>query len=213
MSTILNLRGTSGAGKSTVAHTILKMFAWKIVEWGGASGKKPMVYEVTLRAGKPPLFIFGGYRTQCGGCDGITDYSTIVPLLLSKYAPKGHILFEGLLISGGYGNIGRSMALAERKGHHTSIFALLDTPLELCLKRIGERRLLRGKMEPLNPKNTEQKHKAARNTQEKLIREGSHNCVMIDHKQPVKDVLKYFDVILKREPSYARAEDHQSVVQ
>jgi ABC-type dipeptide/oligopeptide/nickel transport system ATPase component len=211
MSTIFNLRGTSGAGKSTVAHTILKLFNHRVVEWGGASGKKPMVYEVTLRQGKSPLYILGGYRTQCGGCDGITDYQTIVPLLLSKYAPKGHILFEGLLISGGYGSVGRSMTLAERKGH-TAIFALLDTPLELCLKRIGERRLLRGKTEPLNPKNTEQKFKAARNTQEKLIREG-HSCVMIDHKRPVKEVLKYFDVILKMEPNYARAEDHQSVVQ
>jgi hypothetical protein len=210
MSTILNLRGTSGAGKSTVAHTLLKMFNWKIVEYGGASGKKPMVYEITLRQNKPFLYLFGGYRTQCGGCDGITDYQTIVPLLLSKYAPKGDVLFEGLLISGGYGSVGRSMSLAQSKGHQ-AVFALLDTPLDLCLRRVNERRRARGVMEPVNPRNTEQKFKAALSTHNRLLGEG-HNCVMINHKHPVRDVLGYFNVQLKREPTHARAEDHQSVV-
>lgn len=201
MSTIVNLRGTSGAGKSTVVHTLLKMYPHEVVERFGARGDRPLVYRVEANTWGP-LFIFGPYKTQCGGCDAIMGYQDVLPPLLKKYAEKGDILFEGLLISGGYGSVGRALKSREDAGHRV-IFALLDTPLETCLARVQARRAARGVTEPLNPKNTEQKYRAAHMSQKKIAEEYGHECVMIDHRRPVRSVLSYLGVSLPREPRHA----------
>jgi hypothetical protein len=158
------------------------------------------VYKIHLPH-NVPLFLFGGYATQCGGCDGITDYKNIVPELLVRYASQGHILFEGLLISGGYGSVGRAMSSLSEMGHNP-VWATLDTPIELCLERVTQRRALKGKFEPLNPRNTEQKHKAAWQSHHKIASEHNGNCVWVSHKRPVREVLALFDVDLPREPRH-----------
>ena len=64
---IINVRGTSGTGKSTVIHNILKKYPHKpVISHGG----KHMGYKVELTSGKF-LYVVGKYETQCGGCDGI----------------------------------------------------------------------------------------------------------------------------------------------
>lgn len=215
MSTIVNLRGTSGAGKSTVVHTLLSMYQHQVVEHFGVRGNRPLVYELCLCSPKgtpsehprPHLYVVGPYKTQCGGCDAITGYQDVLPPLLTKYARKGDILFEGLLISGGYGSVGRAMGRLMTTGGHSTVFALLDTPLELCLERVNARRRARGVEEPVNPKNTEQKYKAAHASQRNIAAENyGHSCVMINHKRPVRDVLALFGVDLKREPRHASAQ-------
>lgn len=206
MSTIVNLRGTSGAGKSTVVHWLLKNFATEdpsphIVEYFGARHNRPLVYRISPRFAGTPLFIIGPYTSPCGGCDAITDYKNILPGLLERYSKQGDILFEGLLISGGYGSVGRRLGALRDKGHRV-IFALLDTPLETCLERVNARRRARGVMEPVNPVNTEQKYRAAHMSQKKIADEYGHECVMINHKRPIREVLALFGVELKREPRH-----------
>lgn len=204
MSTIVNLRGTSGSGKSTVVHTLLRMYNAGIVEEFGARGDRPLVYQLILSPRLPPLFVFGPYRTQCGGCDAIQGYQHVLPPLIEKYARDGNILFEGLLISGGYGSVGRALGTQKATGHRV-VFALLDTPLALSLERIAARRAAKGNFEPLNPKNTAQKYRAAHMSQKKIAEEFGHECVMIDHKEPVREVLALFGVNIPREPKYAKA--------
>jgi predicted kinase len=206
--TIVNLRGTSGAGKSTVAHTLLARNPFKVVEERQmVRGPKPLVYKLSSLEGvKAPLFIFGAYHTQCGGCDGIMGYQFVVPELLDKYAGEGHILFEGLLISGGFGRVGEAMAKLQTK-RITPVWALLDTPLEKCLERIGARRLARGKTEPLNPENTAQKHNAAWKSHDAILARGLR-AEKIRHQRSYSDVLKLFGVTVAREPKHARVDDH-----
>jgi hypothetical protein len=206
MSTIVNLRGTSGAGKSTVVHTLLKMYPNKAVQFFGAKHNRPLVYEVQIQHDRRPLFIVGPYKTQCGGCDAITGYQNVLPPLLDSYAKLGDILFEGLLISGGYGSVGQALGELEKKGHE-SIFALLDTPLELCLERVNARRTARGVLDPVNPRNTEQKYKAAHASQVNIDNKYGHRCEMVRHTHPVKDVLNLFSVLINREPHHAKAGD------
>lgn len=203
--TIVNLRGTSGAGKSTVAHTLMALFPHEVVERFGARGDRPLVYKLNLGPGRRPLFLIGPYKTQCGGCDAITGYQDVLPPLLAKYAALGHVFFEGLLISGGYGSVGRALGELRDNGYRV-VFALLDTPLETCLERITARRAARGVTEPLNPVNTEQKHKAAHNSQKKIAEEYGHECVSVPHRQAVRTVLGLFGLTLNKEPRHARAQ-------
>lgn len=205
MSTVLNLRGTSGAGKSTVVHTLLALYPHEVVEHFGARGDRPLVYKLKLPNGRKPLFVIGPYRTQCGGCDAITGYQFVLPPLLAKYAGQGNVLFEGLLISGGYGTVGQALGALRDAGHRV-VFALLDTPLEVCLERIQSRRAAKGNHEPLNPKNTEQKYKAAHGSQLKIASEYGHETLMVKHKQAVRTVLGVFGLTLDKEPRYARAQ-------
>lgn len=205
MSTIINLRGTSGAGKSTVVHTLLALFPHEVVERFGARGDRPLVYKLTLPNGRKPLFIIGPYRTQCGGCDAITGYQDVLPPLLDRYAAKGNVLFEGLLISGGYGSVGQALGSLRDKGHRV-VFALLDTPLEVCLDRIAARRAQRGVTEPLNPRNTEQKYKAAHGSQVKIAEVYKHECTMVPYRQATRFVLGLLGFTLNKEPRHARAQ-------
>lgn len=178
---IVNLRGTSGSGKSHVAHQLLKRFPW--VPAGLDAKGRPLGYQLTLPNGKP-LYIVGRYTTQCGGCDGIGSTAEVMRRV-DGYALNGHVFFEGLLISGGYGAMGKW----SEKFRDRFIFATLSTPLELCLSRVTARRLKRGKTEPLNPKNTTQKYRAVFNTHAKTLALG-RNTVMVDHRHAVREVLE-----------------------
>jgi hypothetical protein len=187
-----------------VVHWLLANNDYEVVERFGVRGNRPLVYKLYTKATGllTPLFIIGPYTSPCGGCDAITDYKNILPPLISKYARLGDVLFEGLLISGGYGSVGRKLGELRDTWKHKVVFALLDTPLETCLERVNARRRARGVMEPVNPVNTEQKYKAAHASQRKIAEEYGHECVMINHKRPVREVLSLFGVELKREPKH-----------
>lgn len=195
---IVNVRGTSGSGKSTLVRKFMAQGKAEVVEFFGAKGTRPLVTKVTGVPGlSSPVYVFGPYLSPCGGCDAISDYGNVLPPLLEKYAGKGHILFEGLLISGGIGAVGRAMiALASPKVKVK--FAILDTPLELAVARVNQRREARGVLEPVNPRNTEQKFKAAWKTQENI---DPSMAATIDHRKPLTSLMKLFGVELKKEPA------------
>ena len=183
--TIVSLRGTSGSGKSTVVHQILQRWPHELLDCD-AKGR-PRNYRVTLPNGES-LYIIGRYTTQCGGCDGIQPYSDIVKRI-AKYAPKGHVLFEGLLISSGYGSIGK---FSERY-REDFVFAFMDTPLKVCLQRIQKRRKAKGNTKPLNPYNTELKHKVMWKSV-KVIGDLGRRCVIIDHQKAFSQVMKLYGI-------------------
>ena len=192
-SIIVNLRGTSGSGKTTAVRNILRRWPTTPAELAPNRRKEtPLVYKTKI-PGKLPLFVFGSYENVCGGCDGISDYAEVVPALLQKYSPLGHILFEGMLISGSYGKIGLALAEQERKGCEV-YFSVLDTPLEVCIKRVQARRDARGDTRPYNPKNLIDKHKSSERILLKIAGEYHHNTSHIDHTHPATDVMKLFGV-------------------
>ena len=61
---LINLRGTHGAGKSTIVRALLDASVARPVY--GALGLRPEAYKKTF-AGETRLFVIGPYTTPCGG--------------------------------------------------------------------------------------------------------------------------------------------------
>lgn len=165
---IINIRGTSGSGKSTLVRNILASY-----QGGGQDRemiekrRQPLSYLLRA-AGLGPLRVLGHYETACGGCDTITDgYDRIWQLAREAHARGEHVLMEGLLLSTEHART----VQAVRDGLPVSVIQL-DTDLETCIRRVGERRLARGDERPLNPANTEAKHKGIERVCERLRQDG-----------------------------------------
>jgi hypothetical protein len=177
---IINIRGTHGSGKSTIVKQIMDRYnATAIIAEGS---RKPEGYMMESCAGQ--LFVVGPYETACGGCDAIQPYSLIWPRVVD-YAQRGHVLFEGALVSSSYGNIGRDSEVYGTQ----FVFAFLDTPLEVCLDRIRKRREAKGNMKPLDPKNTKYKYDNIAKSLPKIRDEFKRRVVILDHRKPVPQLL------------------------
>jgi thymidylate kinase len=144
---LINVRGTSGAGKTTVVRALMAQCPRKAI-YGIFGPRLPEAYKLTL---PHPAYVIGPYLTPCGGCDRILPFA-LIPQLIEKYAQQGHVVFEGLLLSTFYGDIGRLLETRD------SVVLFLDTPLELCIERVEARRRAAGNFRPFNPMLLAQKH-------------------------------------------------------
>lgn len=184
---IINIRGTSGSGKSTVVRKIKDCYfeSEPIMVEGR---RQPIGYMLSRVWGKR-LFLAGHYETACGGCDTITSIDQIYELVRQYHNDETDVLFEGLLISA---EVNRTTAL------HTDGLPLLvvgmNTPLDICLSSINTRRQEafiaktaiaearnEGRKKPrpmpkekgeVNPRNTESKFKATETTMRRLLEAG-----------------------------------------
>lgn len=146
MSLIVNIRGTGGSGKSTIVRAILDAFAAQPIR--DAKGKV-RGYVCPDIAGVP-LYVLGPYLTPCGGCDSIATQDEVCNLI-REWAPKGNVLFEGLLISGLFS---RYNGLDDELVEHHFIHGFLDTPLQRCIDQTLARRAARGNLKPFDPHKT-----------------------------------------------------------
>lgn len=192
---IVQIHGTSGAGKSTLARALMNWFT----EQGGKC--EPVVdkaarilgYKCTA-ARRTPVYLVGKYTTPCGGCDQVGS-SVEVLRRVRLWARGGHVVFEGLLLSGGQGSLGRAM-LKYGRGF---AYAFLDTPLEKCLKRVQGRRDKRAKAngrkaKPLNPKNTTSKWHACQRYAERA-RELGYHVHVLPHREPLPVLLEMLGLV------------------
>lgn len=194
--TVVSIRGTHGSGKSTVVTKIMALYPSTSVPVGQ---KRPAAYHVRI-PGPTQLVVIGPYATACGGCDAIQPYSDIWPRIEQALDNGYHVLFEGALVSSSYGTIGKNLDEQVLDGAE-AVFAFLDTPIELCLERIAQRRAARGNFEPVKPDNTVNKHRSVNGTKAQMAKLGSRiHIVNIDHTQAVKQVLKLFGVNIRKEP-------------
>jgi shikimate kinase len=177
---IYNIRGTHGAGKSTIIQALMKQYDSVAI---GRPGKRPEGYKISAPEFRKPVYIVGPYATACGGCDAIQPYDLIWPRVL-EYSKKGHVVFEGALISTSVGSIGEAMA--KRKD---CVVLYLDTPVEVCIERVQARRAKKGDTRPLNPKNTISKHAAIARTKDRLEALGVR-CELLNHKKAYKQFLE-----------------------
>lgn len=179
---IVNLRGTSGSGKSHTLREIMKLYGGKdeFEPWF-KSGRKQPLYYISNRPGPNgrKLFIPGHYETACGGCDTISHGSDAIFEIIRKGNSQGHdVLFEGLLITVEYN---RTLAM------HTDGLPLavhtINIPLQECLDSILTRRRIKNPdAEPVNPKNTTAKHRQAWQTHARLSKVGV-TCRMGDRAE------------------------------
>jgi hypothetical protein len=174
---IVNIRGTSGSGKTTVVNRVMELLRERekvekdTLLWLEMGGKQRVVGH---RIG--PVFVAGRYSTTCGGCDTMSwkGAADDVCALVLAQAAQGPVVFEGLMVSG-WGT-GRLKDLWEAAGRNLHVIQL-TTPLEDCLASVQARRAARAaakgeEAKPLNPENTTAKWHGTRRGSELLVKAG-----------------------------------------
>lgn len=187
MQKFVTLRGTHGAGKSTVIRTILSNYPCQQV----GPDRKPEGYFVTLPGQDRRLFVLGPYNEgrYAGGADAIQPYALIIPKLMEKFEGGYHILAEGAIISSSYGNLGRA---TEPLGD-SKVFAFLMPSVEQCLAQLNGRRVAQGKDTEANPKIPTEKHaNVARSI--KVIQGMGRQTVILDPDKAVNQLLAVYGV-------------------
>lgn len=170
------IRGTNGTGKTTIVRALLKQ-----------ANARPHHYEknkVRSYRGElfgTPIYFLGSYETNCGGCDTIPSVAKVAELL-ERYMTIDYerciVVFEGLMISHMLGTVG---AMQEKLGKDRNILAYLDTPLELCIQRVVDRRVAQGDLREFNPRNVILDHERVILNKRRAEKLG-YRVVTIDHR-------------------------------
>lgn len=181
--TIVNLRGTNGSGKSTVARALLGPEHLRqpaiLAPYRTPKGAQRYV-QGTLNP-ELDLIVVGPYRTDCGGCDAIKTQDLVKESVRIAATLARNVLFEGIIIStlySGWATFAESTPFT---------WAYLDTPVELCLARIQERN--GGK--PIKENLVRDKHAAIERTRLKAVSAG-HPTALIDHRRAAEQVRELF---------------------
>lgn len=179
--TIIKIHGCSGAGKTTAVRQFMGLGTIAPL---GTNPDRPEAY--LCNGG---TYVLGSYENTCGGMDTVGTAAEVMNLL-EKYAPMGNVIFEGLLQSTYYGKMGEHSKNYPRNSY---IYAFLDTPIDLCLERVVERRKASGRNNKFNPQLTIDKWNTINHLRDKLIAQGHHRVVTLDHRwrlgEQIRDLL------------------------
>lgn len=163
---ILNIRGTSGAGKT---HLVRRLMA--AAHPDGAAMLEALALDHPVRPGKKILagythydthsgsiFFAGSYEATCGGCDkfswkGAADW---VQALVAEQAEDAHVVFEGALVSEW-----KTERFCQLEHVSPLSIVVLNTPLADCLAAVTNRRAARGVAEPVDPESTTKRHETS----------------------------------------------------
>ena len=184
---IINLRGTSGSGKTTVIRELMQLYTPVSVIERTETGC-PLVYQ--LSGSISPVYVLGSYENVCGGCDVVENYTVVIPQLIAKYMVSGHVLFEGLLVSGAFGATGA--CLSKLAKGVCVVVAFLDTPLSICLDRVKNRRVQRGAQKVFNPANTIQKFNQIVAVK-RMFRGTDVRVVDVDHREALQHIVQLLE--------------------
>lgn len=139
-------------------------------------GKKVAGYQFTRPDGSL-VFVLGRYETACGGLDAMYNYpgaaEDVCQAMITCANYPGDVVCEGVVAMSSYG-IERLLWLDETLtifGHHI-VFALLDTPEEVCIERVKARRAAKGNVKPFDPANLHSKYVGIQKDQLKLEEAG-----------------------------------------
>ena len=143
---VVNLRGTSGAGKTELVRRLMGLYGGAQVGAAGTAltrhGRtRPIVWVLPHPAGGRPLAVLGDYDRGAarGGCDTIPlrDGGMAEAFRLADgLARDGHdVLLEGLALSADV----RDTAALAAAGHRVHVLCLA-TPLEECVRNVVRRR-------------------------------------------------------------------------
>lgn len=144
---VIQIRGTSGSGKTWVMKQVMAGFEWTPVFNTGR--KKPWYYF--SRVGTKMLIVLGHYEIACGGCDTIGSAKAVYELtrcLLDAGNGDRIILQEGLLLS-------EDAIWTQTYGNDVKSVFLTGT-IEDCLERVKDRQDEKGR-EPINQARVREK--------------------------------------------------------
>lgn len=143
---IVNVRGGSGAGKSTVIREIMKHYD-TVVPHHVPGRKQPLWYDCTSSTSPQdtPLRVLGHYETPCGGCDTISKNPgdpeekamAYIHRLIREADDAGlNVLYEGVILTTILGELPQLFAEGR-----PIVVVNLASDLETCLAGISERRV------------------------------------------------------------------------
>lgn len=186
---IIDIRGTHGSGKSTIAIRLIQKYkAQAILADNHLHHKPARPPRGGVQLGQQFLMkdrivtILGKYDSQCGGCDGIPTQDEIVARM-KMFAAVGDVILEGALVSHTFERWDQQARLVTTPWH----FLFLDTPLDVCIARVEARRKAKGNDKPLDPKNIIKDWNRARQLHVKF-KEAGHSVNWLPHEDPVPAV-------------------------
>lgn len=184
---IVKLHGCSGAGKTTVARVLMEM-ADKVLVIEGPKAGRHEAYAVYVAGFDRPVFLLGSYQNACGGMDTVASAGEAIDLV-KVYAKEGHVFHEGLLQSTYYGAMGKS---SQQYGPDY-IYAFLNTPIDVCLARIEERRKANGSTNKFDPQLTIDKWNTIQRLR-KRVKDMGHAVYDFDYQvSPVPQLRSLFN--------------------
>jgi hypothetical protein len=137
---IVNVRGTHGSGKSTIAKAVMSHYpSREPIFYPGR--KQPWGYVCRSETvGVPDLWVPGHYEIPCGGCDTIGSVEDAYDSI-RKHAIKGqNVFFEGILAQ----HYARLKVIDLHNTFPLVIF-ILEIADQECLDAVNVRRAERGK--------------------------------------------------------------------
>lgn len=147
---IVKVAGTSGSGKSTLARGFMSLWDFEPI----TEGRKITHYEASPRAAQPfygeykRIVVLGRYTTVCGGMDTVTDAATRLAMVEPWCKRQDALVFfEGLFTGNTYGAMGE----ISEKSRVPWLYAFMDTPFDVCVSRVLDRRRARGDDRPFDP--------------------------------------------------------------
>jgi hypothetical protein len=192
---VINLRGTSGAGKSTIVTEVMKRYEFKqplsasdVLTAVPAlevkeTRRQPLGYRLHNQ-NRRALWIPGHYEIACGGCDTIQKVDDVYKTI-SWFAGLGcDVLFEGIMVQD---DVRRAIDLAQ---HHRLLVIALTTPIDECLKAIQSRRDARGDTRPLDPKNTKARAHRLKTSMLPRLKAAGVEVLELDRDAALKTVLE-----------------------
>jgi energy-coupling factor transporter ATP-binding protein EcfA2 len=170
---IINIRGTSGSGKSTIVRHVMALYNTK-ARIMKPDRRQPFAYALSspkVEGAAKMVAILGHYETSCGGCDTISKQSDIFEAVRYFDDQGMAVIFEGLLLSGEVTNT----ASLHKEGRELYVFGLDQVPIDLCLDSVNGRRKARlgeEKFTPVKPENTVAKFRGTQQAMARLQKEG-----------------------------------------
>lgn len=149
---VVQIRGTSGSGKSWAIHQLLReeLGAWEpqfVSKWVKSNRRIPLWYKHKEK----PIAVCGSYTSLCGGCDNVGSAKYVYQLYekIRMQYPNHTLLSEGLLLSE---DVKWTTIYTTEKGWDVRpIF--LTTDADVCIERVNKRRAYKGK-HPVDETNT-----------------------------------------------------------
>lgn len=149
--TVVKLGGCNGSGKTTIARAVLELSNAKPEHDAKIGTKNPNWYLGEYDGHR--VAVLGSYETVCGGMDTISDKDDRFNFV--KKMAKGFdiVFFEGLITGKTYGALGE---LSEKHFDKDILwlYAFMDTPFNVCVKRVLKRRKERGALGAFDPERT-----------------------------------------------------------